>query len=109
MFNLNDDVFINTPRTTLMLSANEGQTPRIHYYGPRLALGQGREVYDAMSLSADAYPLPEHFVLAAGRPLWGRCTPLLVPGVLAMLVPPVTERRPLCGLFASSCDCVAVY
>ena len=51
-----DDVFINTPRTTLMLSANEGQTPRIHYYGPRLSPGQGREVYDAMSLSADAYP-----------------------------------------------------
>ena len=24
------DVFVNTPKTTLMLAVNEGQTPRIH-------------------------------------------------------------------------------
>ena len=50
------DVFINTPRTTLMLSANEGQTPRIHYYGSRLRPDQAHEVYDAMSINYDAYP-----------------------------------------------------
>ena len=50
------DVFVNTQKTTLMLSANEGQTPRIHYYGSRLNAGQAHEVYDAMSLNYDAYP-----------------------------------------------------
>ena len=50
------DVFVNTPKTTLMLSANEGQTPRIHYYGSRLKADQAHEVYDARSLDYDAYP-----------------------------------------------------
>ena len=50
------DVFVNTPKTTLMLSVNEGQTPRIHYYGSRIAAGQAHEVYDAMSINSDAYP-----------------------------------------------------
>ena len=50
------DVFVNTPRTTLMLSANEGQTPRIHYYGSRIRPEQAQEVYDAMSINSDAYP-----------------------------------------------------
>ena len=27
-----ENIFINTPKTTLMLTANEGGTPRIHYY-----------------------------------------------------------------------------
>jgi alpha-galactosidase len=39
-----------------MLSVNEGETPRIHYYGMRLRPGQAREVYDAMSINYDAYP-----------------------------------------------------
>ena len=51
-----EDVFINTPKTTLMLSANEGGTPRIHYYGSRITPAQGREVIDAMSINYDAYP-----------------------------------------------------
>ena len=51
-----ENVFINTPKTTLMLTANEGQTPRIHYYGSRLTPAQGREVLDAMSINYDAYP-----------------------------------------------------
>lgn len=51
-----EDVFVNTPKTTLMLAVNEGQTPRIHYYGSRLRPEQAHEVYDAMSINADAYP-----------------------------------------------------
>jgi len=50
------DVFVNTPKTTLMLAVNEGQTPRIHYYGSRLRPEQAHEVYDAMSINYDAYP-----------------------------------------------------
>ena len=50
------DVFVNTPKTTLMLSVNEGQTPRIHYYGSRIKAEQAHEVYDAMSINSDAYP-----------------------------------------------------
>ena len=50
------DVFVNTPKTTLMLSVNEGQTPRIHYYGSRITAGQAHEVYDAISINSDAYP-----------------------------------------------------
>ena len=49
------DVFVNTPKTTLMLSVNEGRTPRIHYYGSRLRPEQAHEVYDAMSINYDAY------------------------------------------------------
>ena len=51
-----EDVFVNTPKTTLMLSVNEGQTPRIHYYGSRIKPEQAHEVYDARSLNYDAYP-----------------------------------------------------
>ena len=50
------DVFVNTPKTTLMLAVNEGQTPRIHYYGSRIRPEQAHEVYDAMSINYDAYP-----------------------------------------------------
>ena len=50
------DVFVNTPHTTLMLAVNEGQTPRIHYYGSRIKASQAQEVYDAMSINYDAYP-----------------------------------------------------
>ncbi|WP_044110295.1 alpha-galactosidase [Xylanibacter brevis] len=50
------DVFVNTPKTTLMLSVNEGSTPRIHYYGSRISHSQAQEIYDAMSINYDAYP-----------------------------------------------------
>ena len=50
------DVFINTPKTTLMLTANNGSTPRIHYYGSRITPAQRQEVIDAMSINYDAYP-----------------------------------------------------
>ena len=50
------DVFVNTPRTSLMLSVNEGSTPRIHYYGSRVKPSQAQEIYDAMSINYDAYP-----------------------------------------------------
>ena len=51
-----NEVFVNTPQTTLMLSANQGETARIHYYGSRLKPGQAHEVYDAASINSDAYP-----------------------------------------------------
>ena len=50
------DVLINTPKTTLMLAVNEGETPRIQYYGSRLKANQAHEVYDATGLNYDAYP-----------------------------------------------------
>ena len=50
------DVFVNTPKTSLMLSVNEGSTPRIHYYGSRVKASQAQEIYDAMSINYDAYP-----------------------------------------------------
>ena len=50
------DVFVNTPRTTLMLFVNDGETPRIQYYGSRLKASQADEVYAARSLNQDAYP-----------------------------------------------------
>ena len=50
------DVFVNTPKTTLMLAVNEGQTPRIQYYGSRIKPEQAHEVYDASGLNGDAYP-----------------------------------------------------
>ena len=50
------DVFVNTPKTTLMLAVNEGQTPRIQYYGSRIKPEQAHEVYDARGLNCDAYP-----------------------------------------------------
>ena len=50
------DVFVNTPKTTLMLAVNEDQTPRIQYYGSRIKPEQAHEVYDASGLNGDAYP-----------------------------------------------------
>ena len=50
------DVFVNTPKTTLMLAVNDGDIPRIHYYGSRIRPEQAQEVYDAMSINYDAYP-----------------------------------------------------
>ena len=48
------DVFVNTARTTLMLTADNGQTPRIQYYGSRLRPEQAHEVHDAQGLNYDA-------------------------------------------------------
>ena len=45
------DVLVNTPKTTLMLAVNEGQTPRIQYYGSRIKPEQAHEVYDARGLN----------------------------------------------------------
>ena len=50
------DLFVNTPKTTLMIAANEGQIPRIQYYGSRIKPEQAHEVYDARGLNCDAYP-----------------------------------------------------
>ncbi len=48
------DVFVNTPKTSLMLSVNEGSTPRIHYYGARVRPSQAQDIYDAMSINYDS-------------------------------------------------------
>lgn len=50
------DVFVNTPKTSLMISVNEGDIPRIHYYGSRVSPSQAQEIYDAMSINYNAYP-----------------------------------------------------
>ena len=50
------DFFVNTPKTTLMLAVDEGQVPRIQYYGSLLRPEQAHEVYDATGINIDAYP-----------------------------------------------------
>ncbi len=49
------DVFVNTPKTSLMLSVNEGSTPRIHYYGSRVKASQAQEIYDDAVMQGNAY------------------------------------------------------
>lgn len=49
------DILVNTPATTLLLKAEEGQALHISYYGSRLTNGVS-EVYDASSLWEEAYP-----------------------------------------------------
>ncbi len=51
-----ENVFVNTPKTTLMLSVDEGHAPRIAYYGARLRPEEARQVYDAGALGGEAYP-----------------------------------------------------
>ena len=51
-----ENVFVNTPKTTLMLNVNEGHTPRISYYGSRIDAAQAQGVYEAGALGSEAYP-----------------------------------------------------
>lgn len=51
-----ENVFVNTPKTTLMLSVDEGHAPRIAYYGARLRPEEAQQVYDAGALGGEAYP-----------------------------------------------------
>jgi alpha-galactosidase len=51
-----ENVFVNTPKTTLMLNVNEGHTPRISYYGSRIDAAQAHEVYEAGAVNGEAYP-----------------------------------------------------
>lgn len=48
------DIFVNTPSTTLLLKAEEGQPLHVSYYGERVS--DAEEVYRAFSLWEDAYP-----------------------------------------------------
>ena len=48
------DIFVNTPSTTLLLKADEGQPLHISYYGERV--GNADEVYRAYSIWKEAYP-----------------------------------------------------
>lgn len=47
------DIYVNTPNTTLLLNASEGQPLHVSYYGARI--GNAAEVYDAYSLWEPAY------------------------------------------------------
>ena len=49
-----DDIQVNTPNSTLLLKADNGQVLHQSYYGPRI--NNVSEVYDAYSLWEDAYP-----------------------------------------------------
>ena len=48
------DIVVNTPNTSLLLKAEEGQPLHISYYGERI--NTVAEVYDAYSLWEEAYP-----------------------------------------------------
>lgn len=48
------DIFVNTPNTTLLLNATEGQPVHISYYGESVA--DANQVYKANSLWQEAYP-----------------------------------------------------
>ena len=48
------DIFVNTPRTTLLLKADQGSPLHISYYGESVA--DAEQVYCAYSLWEDAYP-----------------------------------------------------
>lgn len=48
------DIFVNTPQTTLLLKAEQGQPLHVSYYGERVS--DAEEVYRAYSLWEEAYP-----------------------------------------------------
>ena len=48
------DIFVNTPHSTLLLKADEGQPLHVSYYGDRI--DNAAQVYSAYSLWEDAYP-----------------------------------------------------
>lgn len=50
------DVLISTPRTTLLLQANEGEQLRVAYYGSRIEADDVAAVYAAEANSKEAYP-----------------------------------------------------
>lgn len=49
------DIVVNTPQSTLLLKANEGQPLKISYYGSPID-GNVNQVYYAFSMWEDAYP-----------------------------------------------------
>ena len=51
------DYLISTPETSLIVTANKGEKPKIQYYGVFIAPNQVQGVYDAgLAMNADSYP-----------------------------------------------------
>lgn len=51
------DYLISTPETSLIVTANKGEKPKIQYYGVFIASNQVQGVYDAgLAMNADSYP-----------------------------------------------------
>lgn len=54
---LSKDYLISTPRTSLLITANEGEKSKIQYYGVSITPGQIQNIYDAgLAFEADSYP-----------------------------------------------------
>ena len=72
------DIFVNTPRTTLLLKAEDNKPLHISYYGDKVT--DAEEVYRAFSLWQEAYPafgLGNDFIPALSAAL-GVFIPLIV-------------------------------
>lgn len=51
------DYLISTPETSLLVTANKGEKPKIQYYGVYIVPNQVQNVYDAgLAMNADSYP-----------------------------------------------------
>ena len=54
---LSKDYLISTPRTSLLITANEGEKSKMQYYGVSITPGQIQNIYDAgLAFEADSYP-----------------------------------------------------
>lgn len=54
---LSKDYLISTPRTSLLITANEGEKSKMQYYGVSITSVQIQNIYDAgLAFEADSYP-----------------------------------------------------
>ena len=54
---LSKDYLISTPRTSLLITANEGEKSKMQYYGVSITPVQIQNIYDAgLAFEADSYP-----------------------------------------------------
>lgn len=54
---LSKDYLISTPRTSLLITANEGEKSKMQYYGVSITPVQIQKIYDAgLAFEADSYP-----------------------------------------------------
>lgn len=54
---LSKDYLISTPRTSLLITANEGEKSKMQYYGVSITPAQVQNIYDAgLAFEADSYP-----------------------------------------------------
>lgn len=54
---LSKDYLISTSRTSLLITANEGEKSKMQYYGVSITPGQIQNIYDAgLAFEADSYP-----------------------------------------------------